>query len=609
MTSLAADTKRAARGWLPADLTRGDAVTLAAGALVVVGLAFRAWIVVGSWFYGDDLEWLATVARGGADLGWMFSAHDSQLMPLGLALAKVTGSAGAYAWPAAAAQILVLQAAASVACWRMLTVLFGRRPEILVLLSAYLFSVLTVPAVTWWAVALNQLPLHVALFAAVTTHVQYLRTGRRRYVAWTGLWLVVGYLAYVKTLLVVLVLVLIAVLSFASGGPWHRVRDSLRRFWPAWVTYGALTAAYLYVYVVHVPSPLSSDGDVDYLAVADTLVRTSLGPGLVGGPWRWDDRNAPVLTANAPEILILMSWLVVVAGGVYLLVTRRRAWRVLLIVVPYLAVTVYLVSAGRAYLLGAAAGTEFRYLADFGALLPLVLGLAWLPVRGAVETVERRGLPPVPRRGALLVGGVAVFVVSAAVSTFPYAAAWHDDYTTRAFIGNARASLDDALSPPVLADEPVAPDELGSMLFFPYNQPSYFLAPVDDQFTSATAGNDLSTLSPAGKIRDAGVTAGIEATMSPDAPCGRVVSAQTRLPLASATLDYQFWMRIGYLSGTSSTLSVDAGDNHAEVDLRSGLHSLLVRTDGVYDSVTLTPGTGATLCVDRITVGTLEALR
>ncbi|MDD9350094.1 hypothetical protein [Mumia sp.] len=608
MTTLAADTKRALRGSIPAGVSRAQRVALGALVLIAVSVAFRAWIVSGAWFYADDYQWLADVARGDAGIGWMFSAHDSQFMPLGLALAQLTGSAGVFVWPVAAAEMVILQAMAGIACWRMLSVLFGSRPEILVLLASYLFSVFTLPTVTWWAVSLNQLPLHIALFAGVTTHVLYLRTGKRRYVAWTSLWLTLGFLSYVKTLLIMFILVMIALLYFASGGVWARIGGCLRRYWTAWMAYAALTAAYLYVYVVYVPNPISGDGDVDYLALTDTLVRTSLGPGLLGGPWRWSDWSPPVLTADTPEALVTASWFVVIAAGLFLLVTRRRAWRVLLVFVPYLAVTIYLVGEGRAWVMGPVVGAEFRYLADVAALLPLVVGLAWLPLRGARETVERRAtVPLVPRRGLLLTASAVLVAISATASSIPYALAWHDNWQTRAYVGNARQSLDDAPSPPRLADYGVPMDDLGGFLLFPYNQPKYFLAPVSDQFSTTVAGNDLSALDPSGHITDAGVSGGIQVPVEPNSGCGLLISERTRVPLGASTIDYQFWVEVGYITGADSTLRFEAGDNRVDVGIRRGLHTLLIRTDGVYDSVTFDPAPGATICVDRISIGNLEA--
>ena len=54
--------------------------------------------------------------------------------------------------------LLLMQAAASIGCLRLLRYTFGERLGILPPLALYLFSVITLPAFIWWAAGINQLP-------------------------------------------------------------------------------------------------------------------------------------------------------------------------------------------------------------------------------------------------------------------------------------------------------------------------------------------------------------------------------------------------------------------------------------------------------------------
>ena len=95
--------------------------------------------------------------------------------------------------------------------------MFGNRPAILIPLTVFAFSPLSLAALTWWAVALEILPLELAIFMAVDAHVRYLRGGRFRSALAAAGWLLLGLAAMDKGAVVPLLLFALTSAFFVEG--------------------------------------------------------------------------------------------------------------------------------------------------------------------------------------------------------------------------------------------------------------------------------------------------------------------------------------------------------------------------------------------------------
>lgn len=606
MTTLSAAVRERADAWLPAGMTRGQLVTVAAVALICLQLALRGWVVSGAWFYADDFVFLADVARGDASsVRWLFEPHDSQFMPLGMLLARLTGGAGTFVWGVAAAETLVMQALASVSCWWMLRRLFGDRPMILLPLSFYLFAAFTVPAITWWAVALNQLPLQVAFFGVVTTHVRFVRTGRPAALAAAAAFLLLGYSAYVKTLLIPPILFLLTIGYFASGPVRHRVVSGLRIHWRAWLVYGTVSAAYLAWYILNVPSPVDYNADVDYAGLLDTLVYRSVGPGMVGGPWDWDVINPPLSFAATPSWAVTVAWLVLAASVLALVRSGVRLGPVCAILAYYLAATIVLLAKGRATVLGSFVGQEFRYLADAAVVFTLCVGLVLMPVLGS-PVVAPAALHAAGRRvdpSSWLVAAIGLVVAGAVWSTVSYALPWHRDFAPRLFTVNAEHELETVEGRRVL-DVPVSQSVMLATAF-PYNLPSRLLAPSGIRPHLTDRATDPLSFNGVGILTRAAIHDGTRSRPGTDDGCGyRVGPTVTTVPLEHDTLAFPAFISVNYLGSHEGRLRIRAGTEQIDVPVESGLHSVFAPTNGGYASVDVaTRGGHDTVCIDVIRVG------
>lgn len=589
----------------PSAFTTAQIVVVAAIMMVLAQLAFRAWAVYGGWFYGDDFAFLSQAATEPLTLEYLFSRHDQQLMPGGLLISWLVGQGPAFAWPLAASVTLGMQACASAACLVMLLTLFGRRPAILAPLALYLLAPFTLGAFMWWAAALNQLPLQIAFFALIAVHVTYLRNRRWRWAALCFSIATVALLFYVKSVVMVPVVVLLTMAYFVDGGPVRRVFVALRRYWPVWVGYGVICGGYLVGYSLSGDSPLA-DRDVPYLETADRQIRQTLGPALLGGPWRWVDPGRPDVLADAPELAVTATWVVLAAIVVATCWIRPGAWRAWAILTIYLVPTVGLTASVRGRDVGPDIGLFIRYLTDVSVVACLALALATITLSGDDEPPRRR-LDPATSMRWIPVATAIVFVAGSVWSTITYAGHWREDPPIQSWVQTARADLD-GIDQIEVIDQAVDPD----LVVVPsVSRPSQLLAPLGVDVIGVTSGNDLQAFGRDGHLQRAFVKPGIDAPLDRVSDCPKPVDG-TRpvlIDLGARVLDGRFWMEVDYLASGDGDMSIATGGPARQYEVQAGPHSLMLQTSGGFSAVMIeTDSASLTLCIDTITVGTLDTV-
>ncbi|MCW2795397.1 MAG: hypothetical protein JWM79_894 [Nocardioides sp.] len=580
--------------------------------MVVAQLAFRAWALYPSWFYADDYRLVGQARDSSLGVDYLTRPYDSQFMPVGRLLAWVVGRADHLDWHLAASMSLGLQALASVACLWMLVVVFGRRWQILLPLGVYLSSAMTMPALMWWAAALNQLPLQAVFFAAVATWTAYLRGRRFRWIALTMLVLGVGLLCYVKTLLVFVVLAYVAVAYFSSGGVLRRPWTAVRRYWPAALAGLGVGGAFLVYYVTQVPQIVATGEAPVAGALARSMLGRALVVGMLGGPWRWDDFNPPVGIADPPSAAVAASWVFVVVAAILLVLLRRRTGRAWLLLLAYAGAAYVLLLTTRAQIVGGTLGLEYRYLTDTVCVLVLCVGLATMSVPGAVESSEPRTRTR-PRwlatRASGLVPTVALIVllvVSGSISSVRYVLIWHHDNPGADFVTTASRGLA-GHGTVDLADEPL-PAEVMSGLTAPYDRSGLFVPLFADNVRFPEVSSRLAVLDKDGSPHDAVIRPNVVSGPGPVPGCGwQVANGSTTVPLEGGAGFEDTWLRIGYLASAADSMSVRVGDLTVDASVSRGLGNIFVRAPFGTSSVTLeAPRDGATVCVDTIEVGPPE---
>lgn len=577
--------------------------------LITAHLAIRAWGIFGGWFYTDDFRMLYEARHSGVSFHALVRPYDSQFMPGGRLVAWLVEQSGSLNWTLAATSNLVLQAATSIACFLMLRSLFGQRPGILAPLSLYLFSAVPFPAFMWWAASLNQLPMQLSFFLVVWAWTAYLRRPvlGRAALAWAALAL--GLVFYVKTLLFTLVLAYLAVAYFARGGPVRRLVHVVRRYWLGLggVVLGA--GAFTLYYVTNVPQLAALPPPATVWGLAGTYLGRSFGVTMLGGPWLWwQHPNPPTSQVDVPALVVAISWAVIALVVLVTALLRRRTLRAWVLVAGYLLCSFAVLVTSRGAI-GAYVGLELRYLTDLAAVVSLAVGLAYLPLVGALESSEARTEPVIHLRHAAAAGVVLVLLVclGGAVSTYGHARIWHTDNPGRAYVANAVSGIRSQGSVVNIADKEAPPDVMIEWSY-PHNLLSRLLPLTGAPVRFPRVAEQLNALDQEGRLHPADLAPGaVTATPGPVPNCGWLVrSAGAQIPLERPVPLLGLWMRIGYLSSADGEIVLTLGRQRVRVPVREGLHDVYVRTTAGFDRVGVSGLTGdAALCAARVEVGQL----
>ncbi|WP_313404638.1 hypothetical protein [Aeromicrobium sp.] len=507
---------------------------------------------------------------------------------------------GGFAWWAAALEITILYALGAVACWWMLTRVFGANPRIIAPLTFYLFSPLLLPAITWWAAAINLVAVQAPLFVVIGSHVQYLRTRERRWLVLIALMLLVVSGVYAKGLVVAAVLGLFtACYALDAGGPARRIWVAVRRWWPVWCVYTVIGAATGAAYLMQTRTGSGPQDQASASDLFENLVLRNLVPALVGGPWTWIDVGGfPRQLADASDLGVALALTAVVGAFAFAVQRWHNAWLPLLFLAPAFIATFLAMSSLRTASFPFLA-LEPRYWADTLPYLVLAFGVTIMAIPGFPEVRRRRSPEATSVRPPLVLAIGAAYIVGSFTTTVSYVEPWHTDYPARLFVTTALAEAADARAELVVANDP-APGAVMSSFLFPSNTPNYLFAPSPGQVRGVDGGVDLDVLDPFGRPVPALASADMELDVSGE----KCFVGSGRLMLESATLDYPFWATVSASFDASTTVHVTAGTARHEFEVPSGRHRLTFRTVGAFDRVWLvSEDESTTICPESVRVG------
>jgi hypothetical protein len=583
--------------------------------LIAVQLLWKASFLGRSFFRLDDYYYLERASRMGLSWSYLTWVNGGHLNVVGAAIAWLTVRSSPEDWSLATLVTLLLLGATCLALLRMLRTLFGERPWVLLLLALYMISPLSLPGLSWWTVALEQLPLQLAIYCALTAHVSYLRTKRYRNAIASAAWLAVAMLTSVQG--AAALLLLFAVTSaFFTQRAWSRALwPALRQYWRAWAVYAALTAGYLAFYVSRLrasPVPPGPSATVaNDLAYAGSLLRKTFLPGAFGGPWRWVGSGVQALT-SPPAALI---WASEVLGLVIVLASLMyawRAWAAWAILAGWLVVVdIAAVAAGQSsFIAGVVMGLSARYAWDATGILVLCLGLAFLPLADA--SAPRR---PPRRLSRPEFAVVTTLIVATIVGSIWSSSDYPSDPAAagaRSYIATARAALSEAPAGTVILDGPTPSDVTGGF-FGPVTSTSSVLSPLlaglpangprfaaqpDGTIDSLTEFNGFGQLVPVG-------IAGVGSPARPSGvSCWTVGTDYAVIPLSSQPSGAST-LRIGYRSPVPGQVLVTYGRQSQVLTIEPGLHSAYLPIQGSAEVVDVQQSRGAMPCIGDAEAGVL----
>ncbi|MEU9830504.1 hypothetical protein AB0D67_03085 [Streptosporangium sp. NPDC048047] len=566
-------------------------LTVAALLLVAASLVLKGWLLSRSYFTEDDIVFAGRAVT--EPFGWehLLRVHIGHLMPGGLALVRALTAISPYDWGLVSAVVLALSAAASLALYRLLRLLFGPRPMILVPLAFFLFSPAAFQATAWFAAAVNILPLHIAMLMAMCSQVLLLRTGRPRHAVAGLAWTCAGLLFFEKAVLIPPVLFLLTVVLLAGE---RGVLGAARRHLGLWLVHAAVAGVYLAAYLAasgrsggQGPALPDFYVTVDYAA---TFFGGTVPTLLAGGPLTWGPVTSAGALAGHRPVEIAVAWLALAAVVAGTCRARRAAVPAWLLAGGYL-----LVADGLLIMIvrsGPSRAFESRYIADALPVLAVCLALALMSWRGRdtdAQTVRRgaadpaasspEAVPAVPGPKAVPDGGartLPVYAVPAACAYVALALVSASVFaptlpgrTGRAYFDAARADLA-ALGP----GPGVYPALVPERMLFPLQAPpdrltSRALAPLAtgalrERITHPGVAYDAVTFDDRGHLVPAAILGGF--VTGKDGGClpwrGGAVTADLAVREGNV-------VRLHYRVPRDTRVTVAVGERRTEVTLRA----------------------------------------
>ncbi len=589
--------------------------------MVAAQLVWKAGLLHGMYFIWDDFHDLDLAIQHPLSWGYLTYIWDGHLI-IGLRLvAWLLARTSLYNWGLASAVTLAFTAAAGLACFRALRTLFGDSPRILIPLTFYLLTPLTVPSFAWWSSAMESVPFQLAIFMSLTSHVLYVRTGRTKHLAGATFWVAFGLIFFEKALVLPLLLFAItAGFLVPRRGLLDGVRTAALRFRRAWALYLSLMIVYSVILGVALHSsiaqPHSPSSAANIAVLIGDLLKDSFLPGLLGGPWQWYPAGAFVL-AGTPPALAWLSVVVAVAVVLASIVLRRTALLAWAILAGWIfTADIAPLLLGRvSTILPALLGLDIRYVADAAPVAAICAALAFWPVghvQAAARQRARRVPPKLTQQLKLATAGLVGVFVLGSIWSVQQLGQTVSGTSARSYIANATEAVQ--LAPPgaVVYDWPV-PANIEAPVFGPYAQASAVIGDLEIgklRWVTKLRGtvDNLGWFGADGKLYQAwvGPTSSIERPTGhacwPERHGQIVVRFPTRTSL------YTWILRFGYLLGPSDSavITVRYGRSVKELTVLPGLHAAyLPEHGGGVTSVTF-GGLGSTpLCIGDVEAGNI----
>lgn len=614
--------------WL--DAKPGRYVLVTAAALIAVQAVVRGYIKLGGWYMYDDFSFMGRAASLPLwSSEYLLKGWNGHLMPGAFVLVRVLTDLAPVDYRLVAATDLALQAVAGILVYKLLAAMFGRRPAILVPLSLYLFSAITLPAFLWWAAALNQVPGQIAMAAVLLCQVKYHRTGATRYGILGAAAALGGLLFSEKVLLVIPCAGLLTLLWFTGGPPVRRVRRALSEHWRVWLAYLVVVVPYLTFYAVHVEAPTSgaTRSTIVVQTVGNALTHAVL-PGLFGGPFHWlrlgvggiaDPSDGIVVgSAIAAALILALS-----------IVRRSRASFAWFVVAGYWLANALLLGITRASIVGPIIGREYRYSTDVCLIVAVFGSLAFLSLQGDFAKGEVQRLRPrtslpgpgpssgevnpvgrvIPTERLLATTLCSALIVASLTSTLRFDTVWRNEESHR-FFDTLRTDIRRAGHPVTIADLPfpvtALPEPLGAAVSTATFLPA--LRPHPRILREGDAVERLFTLDDQGHLRAAYID-GYANVAGPEGDCGyKVQGSPVTVPLDGTTFPWGWGVRVGYLASAEADTTITAGSVVTKVHILPGVHQLFVMGAGAMHEVGIGGLSSGSLCTNDVAVGSIKPL-
>ncbi len=608
--------------------------------LVLAEVIWKAQFLSHMFFTQDDYVNLDIAITSPFSWHYLTLIGAGHFFPGVRAVAWVLARASLYDWGLDAGLVLLLAAAAGLAALRLLRTLFGDRPAILIPLAIYALTPLTIPDLGWWWCAIESLPLQLAIFMGLHSHVLYVRTRRVRHLAAAAAWLVVGMLFFEKAIVLAPLLFAFTAAFLMGPGSWLAgAFATLRQHIWAWLVYGVLMIGYVVLFIIAFSdSGQQATGPASLSAAwtfALTMVKDTLMTGALGGPWHWlPIQNGFYGLAAPPGILVFLAGVSVVAVLIASIMLRPVAWRAWAILIGWVVCADMLpIVFGRLYPgLQNILGLETRYVADAACVLAICVGLAFLPVIGSAqaEPAADGGRTPMSSRRLLVAvvgehrlryvaaGLVAAFLVGSIWSVRAYQSITPGPAVVRAYVANFKKAV--RLAPPgTKVLDQYMPQQLVEGALFG-KKDSAASAVIGDLARGKLAGRLTWIANPVGTIDGLrmfgsdgrlypAVISGVYSIHRPGTgltACWPERHGRVVIKLQHRTSIFDYTLRISYIwAGAPRSVTVHYGDSALLLAVTKGVHSAYLPVHGNVTTFAISGLGGHGMCVGGSEAGRL----
>jgi hypothetical protein len=581
-------------------------VLLVAAALVVVQLVVRGWVAAGGYFLHDDL--IASARATQLPLlsrAFLLYDHDGHFMPAAFLLSGLLTKMAPLQWWPFVVGLVLMQAMASIAVWRLLRLLLGDRPIVLLPFGLYLFSPLTLTAFAWWIAGVNALPFQAGLAWVAGNAVLLLRTGRIRYAVTGTLVFAATIVFFEKAVILPVVVLAVAVLLRRQAGDTTPITSALRAGRWLWAGLLVVLAAWVLTYVQVVGSPVIGPGGAGTVPQAIDLIRNGVlrgvVPALVGGPLNWVEIGH---WADPPTAMVVLGCVVLLAAVVWSSRRRQGAGVIWWLVAGYVAVNAAAMVAGRLTIMTAdVLSLNLRYFAD--TTLVVVIAIAFIARAPERTDYPQREVLTVGGRRLVVAGVAAAFLVASAWSTVTYQGVWSGS-SSRAYLTTAQESLESS-DVPVL--DQAVPTGVIWVLAHPYNLISNVFSPLGDQVPISTSTSRLQLLDGDGHLVDAELERLRLIEPGPMENCGHGVSSgrTTRVPLDGPLVALPWTVQLNYLAGGNGFIDVSLDGDWVRAPVERGAHTVYITLIGGGENLRVkSPTDGLAVCVDSGGAGFIQ---
>lgn len=601
--TIVADPSRPSHAHAGGDDTDAARITITGAALIIaVSVFVRLLINLNGFYLMDDYAFLARAGRPDAlSLSVLLEPHLGHVMPAAHVLTWALQAVAPWEYAVPALAMAAGWLACLVLMYRLLTRWLGRVPVVLIPLAVYAVTPLTVQTTTWWAAAVNAIPLQLCALIGVSLLLPLARgASRLSWLRQAGVFacLLVALAFFSKSVLLPILFLGVAY-AWVPGHGRVAIRRAFRAAAPLWIALALATAGYLAGYVTLLGDGrprLGEFGPLQALGRSAQSITGALLPSWAGGPLDFTPGADPW---GVPPTWVTGLAVAFLAGGIVLIVRGSSQTRRLAVMTAvYAAGCIFLLALGRQVFLEISSGA-LRYFTDLAVPATLLVAAVSRDVLGPRPTTRNAG-----RWIAAVVCAIAFIAMSLA--------------TTLRLADNAEAREMRAIALTALADlraeqdgpilEQWIPYRLLIPIYGDYARSSWVFAAAPGAVRFAEQGSALRVWDDSGRLLPARVEGPVARR---EGPCPATGEVQQRLTLNGPVIPYAHVVEIEASSPAASRVRVAVGGGPAEMwDLPAGMStSYRIQIAGGSTEVVIDSETqGVSACVTTVRVGAAVAI-